>query len=111
MYHEMHCEGFQPTEALKDFTQTEVEELLRKVPDKLNLAIFCRQEGPHIFSCVFRASIWKKEIVIRETGADLYALLHAGRKNLEIQVHKIKEKRLNRLRKPNLEEFQSGTQH
>ena len=111
MYYEMHCEGFQPTEALTDYTRSEVEELSAKVPDKLKLQIYFKQEAPHVFSCVFHASIWKKKFVIKETGADLYGAIHAARKSLEVQVHRIKEKRKDLQRKPVLEDFQSSTRH
>ena len=93
MYYELHCEGFQMTESIRNYARDQIQDLDKTVPEKLSLRVYCKLEAPQVFSVTFNAHIWKKDFVIKETGADFYALLHDGRKALEAQVHRLKEKR------------------
>jgi ribosomal subunit interface protein len=89
----IHTEGFELTDAIRDFTQERMSEIKNGIPEKVSVETFLKSEGPKTFSCTLKVNLWRRDWVVKEYGPDLYALIALAHKNLARTLHKAKEKR------------------
>jgi ribosome-associated translation inhibitor RaiA len=93
MKYEIHSEGFELTTSIRDYVRSDINEIRLAPEERANLSIYFKQEAPHFFSCTFKCHLWKRDMVIHETGPDLYTLISEARKALGRNIHKMKEKK------------------
>lgn len=89
----IHTEGFEITEAIRNFAQQCIGDIHDEIPEKISVEAFLKAEGPAVFSCTLKAHAWKRDWVVKERGPDLYSLIAMAHKSLVRNLHKAKEKR------------------
>jgi ribosome-associated translation inhibitor RaiA len=90
---QLHTEGFELTYAIRSFAEACARNAMNSIPDKLRVDSYLRKEGHGAFSCTLKGKIWRKAIVVKELGPDLYTLIAEAFKGLSRSIHKQKEKK------------------
>jgi ribosome-associated translation inhibitor RaiA len=104
MNFDVHSEGFELTESIRESVRLHAEQIGATIPSKTSLQIYLKKEANHVFSITFKAHVWKRDVVVHDTGPDLYTLIVDAAKTVESKIHKLKEKHLDKTRRHQLRE-------
>lgn len=93
MNHELVCEGFGPTDAIKDHI-SELSTKLRETCSKdIYPHFFLSRSGPNTYTAGIKARLYSKDLYAEASDRDLYDAATQAKKALKKQILELNEKK------------------
>ncbi|MGE0615993.1 MAG: HPF/RaiA family ribosome-associated protein [Bacteriovoracia bacterium] len=89
----INCEHFSLTPSIREHVSKHIEDIKAVLPAHAEVVSFLCESNPRVFSVLFRAHVWGKDIVVKSTGDDLYAEITRAKRIFVQRAHELKEQR------------------